>query len=78
VAGTLDILQGFPHRVNRTSSRGPLGSDLAVPWGQTPRSHGRDIHGFLPRYPSFVTLVAVTFSVLIWPLKELSLMRIVT
>ena len=24
---------------------------------------GRDIHGFLPRYPSFVNLVAVTFSV---------------
>src|SRR5208282_1076327 len=23
---------------------------------------GRDIHGFLPRYPSFVNLVAVTFS----------------
>ncbi len=22
---------------------------------------GRDIHGFLPRYPSFVNLVAVTF-----------------
>jgi len=24
---------------------------------------GRDIHGFLPRYPSFVNFVAVTFSV---------------
>src|SRR5271166_1623212 len=26
---------------------------------------GRDIHGFLPRYPSFVNLVAVTFSPLL-------------
>src|SRR5208337_3606509 len=42
------------------SCRGPLGSDLAVPWGQTPRSYGRDIHGFLPIYPSLVDLVAVT------------------
>src|SRR5271157_5314336 len=62
VADSLDILQGFRHRVNRTSSRDPLGSHLAVPWGLTPRSQGRDIHGFLPRYPSFVNLVAVTFS----------------
>ena len=35
------------------------------PPGQYPL--GRDIHGFLPRYPSFVNLVAVTFSLALSP-----------